>query len=83
MGVQMNIKNAAVIALAREVAELKGVSLTEAIHSALQTHLAEIESEDRRARGHAMIRAARADWTDEQRSVDHGELLYDEAGMPR
>lgn len=83
MGVQMNIKNADAKALAEKIAKVRGVSVTEAVHDALRAQLADLEREDRRARGHAMIRKARATWSDEARAVDHGSLLYDEAGLPR
>ncbi len=83
MGVQLNIKNPEARALAVKIAKARGVSLTAAVQDALRAALDEIEREDRRERGHAMIRKARDEWTDEERAVDHGLLLYDEDGLPR
>jgi hypothetical protein len=82
MGIQMNIKNAEVIALAHEVAELKGVSLTEALRAALKAEKRELTKDERRARIRAFIKESGKLWTDAERNIDHTAFLYDENGMP-
>jgi hypothetical protein len=82
MGVQLNIKNAEVIALAHEVAELKGVSLTEALRDALKTEKRELTKDERTARILAFINESGKLWTDAERNIDHTAFLYDDLGMP-
>ncbi|MGH2394347.1 MAG: type II toxin-antitoxin system VapB family antitoxin [Candidatus Limnocylindria bacterium] len=85
----INIKNPEAERLARELADRTGVSLTDAVITALQ------ERADRvRASQHAGSGAERADrirrigrqigplLEEPWRSRDHGDLLYDDKGLP-
>ena len=83
MGVQMNIKNAEVIALAREVAGLKGVSVTQALHDALEAERRALGKEERMAKIRAFIKESGKLYTDEERNIDHTAFLYDEMGLPK
>jgi antitoxin VapB len=82
----LNIKSKETHRLARELADLTGESLTEAVTIALEQRLQRI----RRERGAglaerilALGRDASKHIKDEYRHIDHAELLYDERGLPR
>lgn len=85
----MNIKNAKAEQLARDVSALTGETLTGAIATALQERLERLRADremsdvDRRAEA---IRSIARDVTprlpEPWRSQDHGDLLYDEQGLP-
>ena len=83
----LNVKNPEAHALARELAAITGESLTTAVTEALRQRL---ERERAAARGPELAErllalgrdcAERLD--DQTRLIDHGELLYDDAGLPR
>lgn len=82
----LNIKNPETHALAAELAERLGSTLTEAVTIALRDRLAQENREaqiaERRA---ALARSARrvADLVGPNGLPDHDALLYDERGMPR
>ena len=82
----MNIKSAEAHRLARELAALTGESLSGAVTEALRERLERL----RRQRGadvaeqlRAIGRDAAPRFKEPWRSVDHGELLYDQRGLPR
>jgi len=82
----LNIKSAETHRLARELAEMTGESLTAAVTMAVRERLARLRSQrgvglaDRLlAIGKDCAAHLRAPY----RSVEHGELLYDERGLPR
>lgn len=82
----LNIKNPETYQLAREVADLTGESVTQAVTVSLRERLERTRS--RRGRGLAERLLAigndcAAHLTEAVRSVDHGTLLYDEKGLPR
>ena len=87
----LNIKSDEAHELARELARLTGESLTEAVTRAVRDRLERVRWRTR-ARAHARARAgallaigrdtARR-LADPVRNLDHGELLYDERGLPR
>ena len=82
----LNIKNERTHALVRELATLTGVSQTEAVEQAVRARLAELNGqrtpEEIAARtlaiGREMAPGLRA-----AGYLDHGELLYDEYGLPK
>lgn len=84
----LNIKNAEAECLARELATATGESLTHAVTVALSERLARIHANDvpatsqRAARLRAIADDAGRRWREPYRSSDHGDLLYDEAGLP-
>ena len=80
----LNIKNEESVVLARELAELTGESVTTAVTIAVRERLERIVR-DRDDRVQRILRLGReiADRLPEPyRSVDHGDLLYDEVGLP-
>lgn len=84
----LNIKNPETNRLARELSDLTGESLTEAVTLALRERLARMRStEDQvQARKDALMAIGRdiaSRLSPEVRAIDHGELLYDERGLPR
>ncbi len=85
----LNIKNTRTEELARQLAAATGESVTSAVTVALQERLDRLRTEDaarvaeRRARLREIARDAAGRWVEPHRSGDHGDLLYDEAGLPR
>ena len=90
----LNIKNERTVALARELAELNGTSITSAIEDALEARLAQARATPDRAAATAAARLAaireitdalHASLTDEDRERlrTAQDDLYDEYGLPR
>ena len=84
----LSIKNAETEALARQLAAARGQTITEAITTALRASLAAPDASDDRAGAKLeRLRRISADagprWPVDQRDVDHGDLLYDDRGLPR
>ena len=81
----LNIKNEATCDAIRRLAKHRGVSLTKAVDDAVRESLArdpaEIEARYRRMTAIARDCAARI--KEPYKSIDHGELLYDELGLPK
>ena len=82
----LNIKNVGAEGLARELAALTGESLTEAVTIALRERLDRIrhqQSGELVERILAIGRDCAAHLREPYRSVDHGEFLYGENGLPK
>ena len=85
----LNIKNPETERLARELAHETGESVTRAIHVAVGERLRRLQEEEDHAvrermhRVREIARDASARWVEPYRSADHGDLLYDNAGLPR
>jgi antitoxin VapB len=72
--------------LARELVRLTGETITEAIGIALRERLERVRAErdgGRVARLHAIADRCAAHMGGPANAADHGELLYDELGLPR
>ncbi len=82
MGIQMNIKSAEVVALAHEVAELRGISLTQALHDALKTEQRALTAKDRKAKMADFLAESRRLNAGRQHEADPFAFLYDELGLP-
>ena len=85
----LNIKNNEAEQLARCLAAATGESITRAVTVAVRERLARVqehESSEAEARG-ARVREIADDaanrWIEPYRTADHGDLLYDDAGLPR
>ncbi len=85
----LNIKNEEAERLARELATATGETVTRAVAVAVRERLDRLREGDQSA---AVQRAARVRtiasdagrrWVEPYRSGDHGDLLYDEQGIPR
>jgi antitoxin VapB len=82
----MNIKNEEAYRLAKQLAKLTGESLTSAVTEALRERLSRV----RHARGGdladkllAIGRDCASHLKEPFRKIDHGEMLYDERGLPK
>jgi antitoxin VapB len=85
----MNIKNPETEQLARELAEVTGESLTAAVTEALRERLVRVRNaatrDDPRERAQRILEigaAIEAALPEPSASRTHGELLYDESGLP-
>lgn len=81
----LNIKNEETHRLVRRLAELTGQSQTSAVEDAVRRRLAEIDH-DREARIQRLLELGRrtaAAMDPELRRIPHGDLLYDELGLPK
>ncbi|HUZ77386.1 MAG TPA: type II toxin-antitoxin system VapB family antitoxin [Chloroflexota bacterium] len=82
----LNIKTARAHELARELAELTGESMTEAVTEALAERLLRLRREPGTVLAERLL-AIGADCAahlqEPYASIDHGDLLYDELGLPR
>ena len=83
----LNIKNDETCRLARELAQLTGESMTGAITAALRERL---ERETRARSVETRLKAMRAiarrcakDLKPGPSAMEHGDLLYDERGLPK
>ena len=85
----LSIKSAEAERLARRLADATGESVTGAIMAAVRERLERLEADSsevvrKRTERLNMIAAdAVPRWTEALRGVDHGDLLYDEKGLPR
>ncbi len=84
----MNIKNEEAHRLARELAGLTGESVTAAVTVAVRERLERVRMQRRRGailadQLVAIGKECAAHLKEPYRSADHGELLYDERGLPR
>ena len=82
----LNIKNQEAHKLARQLARMTQESMTEAVTRAIRERLDRV----RRARGTGLAdrltkigKDCAAHLKEPFRSADHGDLLYDEKGLPR
>jgi hypothetical protein len=83
MGAQMNIKSQEACDLAREIAELRGVSLTQAVLEALRARKREMDRDERVQRALEIAREMRARMSPETLALDIDDFLYDEYGLPK
>lgn len=85
----LNIKNAEAADLAHRLAAATGESLTGAVTVALRERLDRVEAgaagetAERGARLRAIAADAAGRWAPALITADHGDLLYDAAGLPR
>ncbi|MBV8195863.1 MAG: type II toxin-antitoxin system VapB family antitoxin [Candidatus Dormibacteraeota bacterium] len=85
----LNIKNPEAERLARELADETGESVTKAVTAALHERLERLHNRrDREVqlridRLRAIAQDAGPRWKEPFLSTDHGDLLYDERGLPR
>jgi antitoxin VapB len=82
----LNIKNDEAHALAQALARATGESMTTAVTEALRERLDRIRGERRAPLSDRLLRIGKdcaAHLKEPVRSIDHGNLLYDEKGLPR
>lgn len=78
----MNIKNAEAERLTHELAELTGESLTTAVTVSVSERLDRLRQDDLAERLLAIGRDVAPRLSGPYRSRDHGDLLYDDKGLP-
>ncbi|HEX3829728.1 MAG TPA: type II toxin-antitoxin system VapB family antitoxin [Sporichthyaceae bacterium] len=84
----LNIKNPETHALVRQLAERTGESMTEAVTIAVRQRLDRLGRSDadiqaRLAAIEEIARRVAPHMSEEARTIDHADLLYDESGLPR
>jgi antitoxin VapB len=81
----LNIKNEEAHRLARELASATGESMTVAVSEAIRERLERVRSSKKEMAERIMeiARECGPRWKEPYRSIDYGELLYDEKGMPK
>jgi antitoxin VapB len=82
----MNIKNDEAQKLAHELSKLTGESLTAAVTEAVRERLERVQSAQGAGLAERLLRIGKdcaAHLKEPFRSADHGDILYDERGLPR
>jgi antitoxin VapB len=82
----LNIKNEETHRLARELARATGESMTVAVSEAIRERLERVRSSKKKDMVERIMEIAKECgplWKEPYRSTDHGDLLYDEKGMPK
>ncbi|WP_319450688.1 MULTISPECIES: type II toxin-antitoxin system VapB family antitoxin [unclassified Mycobacterium] len=78
----LNIKDASVHEAVKQIAKITGESQTEAVAKAVNERLARLQQDDLAARLLAIGRKTASRMSPETKQLDHGQLLYDERGLP-
>ena len=81
----LNIKNEEAHRLARQLSELTGESLTDAVTEAVRERLERVRQQNQVSLAERLLQIGK-DCTahlHKARTLDHDQLLYDEKGLPR
>jgi antitoxin VapB len=84
--VSLNIKNEDAHRLARELAEATGESMTLAVSEAIRQRLERVRENSRAGLAEHLLKIGRdcaAHLKEPYKSIDVGDLLYDEKGLPK
>ena len=82
----LNIKNEDAHKLARKLARLTGESMTEAVTEAIRERLKKVRDQQASKLSDRLLEIGRDCATrlkEPFRSAEHGDLLYDEKGLPK
>lgn len=82
----LNIKNDETHRMARELAQLTGESLTVAVNEAIRERLQRVRGKSKEEMVERIMKIGKecaARLKEPYKSIDHGDLLYDENGLPR
>ncbi len=82
----LNIKDEETHRLARELAKITGESMTAAVNEAIRERLERVRGKSKEDLAERLLRIGRecaAHMKEPYKSIDHGDLLYDEKGMPK
>lgn len=82
----LNIKNEETHRLARELARLTGESMTAAVNEAIRERLERVRGKSKKSRVERILEIGKecaAHMKEPYKSIDHGDLLYDEKGLPK
>ena len=69
--------------MAQELAAMTGESVTAAVTEAVRERLERIKRKGMKERIMKIAKECAPRWKEPFRSVDHGDLLYDEKGLPK
>ena len=82
----LNIKNEKTHRLVRELARATGESMTAAVDKAVQERLDRLRRDKKGSLAERLLKIGRecaAHMKEPYLSIDHGEMLYDEKGLPK
>lgn len=82
----LNIKNEEAHRLAQQLAKLTGESMSTAVTKAVRERLERVRRKDGISKAERLLQIGRecaAHLKEPFRSIDHGDLLYDEKGLPK
>jgi len=82
----LNIKNEETHRLVRQLARLTGESMTAAVKQSVRERLDRIRSGRGDGMAERLLKIGKECaplWKEPYRSIDHGDLLYDEKGLPK
>jgi antitoxin VapB len=82
----LNIKNEQTHRRVRQLAKLTGESMTTAVDKAVQERLERVRSRKKGGLAERLLKIGRecaAHMKEPYLSIDHGEMLYDEKGLPK
>jgi antitoxin VapB len=82
----LNIKNEETYRLVQELATLTGESMTTAVNEAVRQRLERVRQKRSTSLAERLLAIGKdcaAHIKEPYRSIDHGDLLYDERGLPR
>jgi antitoxin VapB len=82
----LNIKNEKTHRRVRELARLTGESMTAAVDKAVQERLERVRNNKKGSLAERLLQIGRECaplWKEPYKSMDHGDLLYDEKGLPK
>jgi antitoxin VapB len=82
----LNIKNEETHSLVRQLAQVTGESMTAAVDKAVRERLERVRAHDKGDLAERLLQIGRECaplWKEPYRSMDHGDLLYDENGLPK
>lgn len=82
----LNIKNQETYRLIEELAKVTGENMTEAVTQSVRERLDRVRRKKRAPLAERLLRIGKNCAThlkEPYRSIDHGDLLYDEKGLPR
>jgi antitoxin VapB len=78
----LNIKDASVHEKVKQIAKLTGESQAQAVATAVNERLARLQQDDLAGRLLAIGHKTASRMSPEATRLDHGEMLYDERGLP-
>jgi antitoxin VapB len=82
----LNIKNQQTHRLVQQLAKLTGESMTAAVDKAVRERLERVRDTKKGGLAERLLKIGRECaplWKEPYRSMDHGNLLYDEKGLPK
>jgi antitoxin VapB len=82
----LNIKSEETHRMAKELARLTGESMTAAVEEAIRERLERVKGSSKQGLAERLLQIGRecaAHMKEPYKSIDHGDLLYDEKGLPK